>query len=78
MDEKKADEWRRAYLIYGLSLMVAGVATGVIVYILLPIEVVFAIAAVVALVSGIVAFRSLRTLRRLTRDLPRTDDDKDL
>ena len=76
MDEKKADEWRRTYLIYGLSLMVGGSATGVVIYILLPIEVVFAIAAVVALVSGIVAFRSLRTLRRLNRDLPRTDTDE--
>ncbi len=76
MDEKKADEWRRAYLIYGLSLMVGGSATGVVIYILLPIEVVFAIVAVVALVSGIVAFRSLRTLRRLSRDLPGTDTDE--
>ncbi len=76
MDEKKADEWRRAYLIYGLSMMVGGMATGAIIYILLPIEVVFAIAAVVAFVSGIVAFRSVRTLRRLTRDLPSADDDK--
>ena len=76
MDEKKADEWRRAYLIYGLSMTAGGGAMGVVIYILLPIEVGLAIAAVVALVAGIVAFRSLRTLRRLTRDLPRTDDDK--
>ena len=76
MDEKKVDEWRRAFLVYGLSMMVGGMATGLIIYILLPIEVVFVTAAVVALVSGIVAFRSVRTLRRITRELPRADDDK--
>ena len=76
MGEKEAEEWRRAFLIYGLSMMVGGGAAGVIFYILLPIEVVFAIAAVVALVAGIVALRSLRALRRLTRDLPRIDDDE--
>jgi membrane protein implicated in regulation of membrane protease activity len=67
MDERQAAKLSRAVLIYGLSLMVSGMATAMITYILLPIEVVFGIAAVVALISTVIGIRAYRTLKALAK-----------
>ncbi len=67
MDERQAAKLARAVLIYSLSMMVSGMATAIIIYILLPIEVVFGIAAVVALISTVIAIRANRKIKALVK-----------
>ena len=67
MDERQAAKLARAILIYSLSMLVSGMATAIIIYILLPIEVVFGIAAVVALISTVIAIRANRKIKALAK-----------
>ena len=67
MDERQAAKLTRAVLIYSLSMMVSGMATAITIYILLPIEVVFGIAVVVALISTVIAIRANRKIKALAK-----------
>ena len=67
VDERQAAKLARAILIYSLSMMVSGMATAIIIYILLPIEAVFGIAAVVALISTVIAIRANRKIKALAK-----------
>ncbi len=67
MDERQAAKLARTILIYSLSMLVSGMATAIIIYILLPIEVVFGIAAVVALISTVIAIRANRKIKALAK-----------
>ena len=67
MDERQAAKLARAVLIYSLSMMVSGMATAIIIYILLPIEVVIGIAAVVALISTVIAIGANRKIKALVK-----------
>jgi hypothetical protein len=75
MDERQAAKWGRAFTVYGLSMMLGGMAIGWITYILLPIWVAMGIAAGVALIASVIAIRAHRTIKTLAKTQAKSSHD---
>jgi len=75
MDKEQASRWGRTLVIFTCASALGGISAGIALYVLLPTGAVFAVAAVVALITTAVGVRAWLKLRKIARSVLPPDDD---